>query len=54
MSLLTGTLPTAVEICGRQVKIRADFRAGLAFERALGDETLDQLQRMALGAVCAV
>lgn len=49
MSLLTGTLPTAVEICGRQVKIRADFRAGLAFERALGDETLDQLQRLALG-----
>ena len=49
MSLLTGTLPTAVEICGRQVKIRADFRAGLAFERARGDETLDQLQRLALG-----
>lgn len=54
MSLLTGTLPTAVEICGRQVKIRADFRAGLAFERALGDESAGSAATAGAGAVCAV
>lgn len=49
MSLLTGALPTQVEIEGKMVPIRADFRAGLAFENALSDRSLDEMQRMILG-----
>ncbi len=48
MSLLTWPLPATVEIGGRQVPIRADFRAGLAFEKALEEERLNQRQRLAL------
>lgn len=48
MSLLTGPLPQSVVIDGQQAPIRADYRAGIAFEQALSAPELTEQQRLAL------
>lgn len=48
MSLLTGPLPTSVIIGGREMPVRADYRAGIAFEQALSAPGLSEQQRLAL------
>lgn len=48
MSLLTGPLPQSVVIGGQEVPVRADFRAGIAFEQALSAPELSEQQRLAL------